>query len=135
VAGVLEETGGKFRERQQSLVADQIEMLAKKTQDLSGYLRTHSFEDVVSDAESYARRNPALVVGAAGLAGFVGARIARVTRSIQPASGRPASSVPTSAVPTSTPPSSRLPLSGPGPERPPVATPPSAPTAGDVEIA
>src|SRR5437868_11191835 len=61
VAGVLHETSGRFREQQQSLIADQIDRLAARTQSFSGYLKTHSFEDAVADAESYARRNPMLV--------------------------------------------------------------------------
>lgn len=119
VADVLHETGGKFRDRQQGLIAEQVETLAGKTQELSSYLRTHSFEQVMGDVESYARRNPALVVGAAAVAGFVGARMLRTVQSASPRETRQGMSTVSGTTPTR---EARYAPAGAGPERPPHAT-------------
>jgi hypothetical protein len=46
---------------------------------ISDYLRNRDFNDVVRDAESYARREPLLFLGAAFAVGFIAARFLKAS--------------------------------------------------------
>ena len=57
-------------------------------EDFSSYLRDHDMNDVVRDAESYARREPLVFLGAAFAAGFIAARFLKASSPNRGTSGR-----------------------------------------------
>jgi hypothetical protein len=60
-------TDSNVTARYADLAADQVERLAQ-------FLRTSQWQDMVGDAENFARRQPALFLGGAAFAGFILAR-------------------------------------------------------------
>ena len=62
-----------------SIQAKVLNVVADSVSDLSDSLRGRSFADLLSEAQSFARRNPGAFVAAAALAGFALARFARAS--------------------------------------------------------
>lgn len=56
-----------------------LSVVADSVDDLTASLRNRSLNDLLSDAETFARRNPGLFVAVAALAGFAVARFARAS--------------------------------------------------------
>jgi len=84
-ASLLDGVAQSLRQTGQSMRTDQpqIASLADQTVDrvegISNYLRNHDFNDVVRDAESYAKREPIIFLGAAFGLGFVAARFLKAS--------------------------------------------------------
>jgi ElaB/YqjD/DUF883 family membrane-anchored ribosome-binding protein len=78
VAQSIHQTGDSMRDEQPQIasIADQA---ATRVEGISDYLRNRDFNDVVRDAESYARREPLLFLGAAFAVGFIAARFLKAS--------------------------------------------------------
>lgn len=78
VAQSIQQTGETMRGDQPQIasIADQA---ASRVEGISEYLRDRDFNDVVRDAESYARREPLLFLGAAFAVGFIAARFLKAS--------------------------------------------------------
>ena len=78
VAQTIHQTGDSMRDEQPQIasIADQA---ATRVEGFSDYLRNRDFNDVVRDAESYARREPLLFLGAAFAVGFIAARFLKAS--------------------------------------------------------
>ncbi len=74
----LQQTGQNMRE-QQPQVASIADQGATRVQDVSNYLRNNDFNRVIRDAESYARREPLIFLGAAFAVGFIAARFLKAS--------------------------------------------------------
>jgi ElaB/YqjD/DUF883 family membrane-anchored ribosome-binding protein len=78
VAQSLYETSTNMRE-QQPQIASVADQAASRVEGFSSYLRDHDMNDVVRDAESYARREPLIFLGAAFAVGFIAARFLKAS--------------------------------------------------------
>jgi hypothetical protein len=78
VAQTLRESGSNMRE-QQPQVASLTEQAASRIDDAAIYLREHTITDLIDQAESFARREPVLFLGAAFAAGFIAARFLKAS--------------------------------------------------------
>ena len=78
VANSIQQTGETMRGEQPQIasIADQA---ASRVEGISDYLRDRDFNEVVRDAESYARREPLLFLGAAFALGFIAARFIKAS--------------------------------------------------------
>jgi ElaB/YqjD/DUF883 family membrane-anchored ribosome-binding protein len=77
VARVVRDSGNQLRE-QRPEIAGLADTAAERVEQVSSYLREHDAREIMTEAERFARRQPALVVGG-GLA--LGLLIGRVLRS------------------------------------------------------
>jgi ElaB/YqjD/DUF883 family membrane-anchored ribosome-binding protein len=78
VAKTLYETGTGMREQQPQL-ASLADQAASRVVDASAYLREHEVSDLVREAESFAKREPVLFMGAAFAIGFMAARFIKAS--------------------------------------------------------
>jgi len=78
VAQTIHSSSASMREQQPQIatVADQA---AQRVEQVSDYLRQHDFQDVVSEVEGYARREPLIFLGASFAIGFVAARLMKAS--------------------------------------------------------
>jgi hypothetical protein len=74
IAGAMRSTSGHLRSENQPNVANLADSLAEQMERLSSYLRDRDLRGFQRDAESFARRQPALAIGAALALGMLGAR-------------------------------------------------------------
>jgi hypothetical protein len=74
LASAVRGTSERLRSDHQDRVADLTDGLADHVERLSSYLRDHDLGDFRRDAESFARRQPAVAVGIALALGLIGAR-------------------------------------------------------------
>lgn len=87
VADELRKAGGNLRDSQggdeKNYLAQGVarygETLADKVESLSGYLEKATVKDLARDLEGFARRQPALFVGGAFIAGILAARFLKST--------------------------------------------------------
>lgn len=77
VAGALRSAAQELDGRQKTSAARMVERAADGLERLSGTLRSKDLESMVSEAERFARREPALFLGAAVAAGFLAVRFLR----------------------------------------------------------
>jgi hypothetical protein len=80
VAQALRETGNQLRANDQTGAIGLLDEAASQVERLSGYLQHNDLNRLVRDAESFARRQPALFLGGAFLIGLVGARFLKSSR-------------------------------------------------------
>jgi len=73
VAGALRETGRQLRQGDSGLT-DYVEKAARSVDGVSTYLQTRTLSQLISDAEGYARREPAVFLGGAFFVGLLGGR-------------------------------------------------------------
>ncbi len=78
VAQSLHDTSGGMRD-QQPQIASLADQAASRVEGFSSYLRDHDMNDVVRDAEDYARREPLIFLGAAFAVGFIAARFLKAS--------------------------------------------------------
>jgi ElaB/YqjD/DUF883 family membrane-anchored ribosome-binding protein len=78
VAESLHQTSTSMRD-QQPQIASVADQAASRVEGFSSYLREHDMNDVVRDAESYARREPLVFFGAAFAVGFIAARFLKAS--------------------------------------------------------
>lgn len=74
VAGALRTAAHDLEGRQNQSAARMVERAADSLERLSGTLRSKDLESMVKEAETFARREPALFLGAAVAAGFLAMR-------------------------------------------------------------
>jgi hypothetical protein len=77
VAQALHQTGQQLRDQDNSTVAQYIDTAANQVDRVSGFLRERDLQDIVTEVERFARRQPAVFVGGAALLGMIGARFLR----------------------------------------------------------
>lgn len=83
VASALRQTGQQLSGQDQMGVTGYIEQAADQIERLSGYLQHNDLGHLVGDVERFARRQPALFLGGAFLAGLLGARFLKSSRPAQ----------------------------------------------------
>jgi hypothetical protein len=74
VVHAAQQTGKQLREQGQDNVATYAEKAAHQAERLSGYFREHEVEDLISEAESFARRQPQLFLVGGLTLGLLAAR-------------------------------------------------------------
>jgi ElaB/YqjD/DUF883 family membrane-anchored ribosome-binding protein len=74
IAQAARSTTQQLREQQHDTIAEYIEQAAERLERFSSNLNSRSVSDLMSDVQRFARRQPALFVGAAFAAGLLGAR-------------------------------------------------------------
>jgi hypothetical protein len=79
VAGAVRRTSEQLREQEQGMVADYAESAAEQLDRFSAYLRNTDVDELWSEVEGFARRQPAIFLGGALLLGFFGARLLRAS--------------------------------------------------------
>lgn len=86
MAHALRQTGDQLRDQDQIGMTDYINRAASQVERLGDYLRQKEVRELVDDVERYARRQPALFLGGAFLAGLLAARFLKSSREqIEPA--------------------------------------------------
>lgn len=89
VAEVVRNATRQLREQHHDGVADYIERSANQLERFSAQLRNKDVSELMRDAQSLARRQPALFVGSAFALGLVGARFLKSSSPQQQALGQP----------------------------------------------
>jgi hypothetical protein len=79
VAQALRSGGEQLRTEGKASSADLVENLARRADDLGGYLKGTDADRILGDVEDFARRRPWLVAGAAAVAGFVTSRLVKAS--------------------------------------------------------
>ena len=87
VAQAIRDTGNQLRQERPEF-AGIAETGAQRIDDLSMYLRQHDARDILDDAERFARRQPALVLGGGLVVGLVVGRLLRSGAEPQIGEGR-----------------------------------------------
>ncbi len=81
VAEALRHTGEHLRSKDEAtFITDYVEVAADKVEAASEYLQDRNFGQIVRDIESFARREPALFLGGAFVAGLIGGRFLKSSR-------------------------------------------------------
>lgn len=83
VAETLRQTGQQLRENDQGVITQYVsqysESAASQVEKVSGYLRDRDANQLLSDVESFARREPTIFVAGAFLLGLASARFLRAS--------------------------------------------------------
>lgn len=74
LARVLRQSSDQLRQQDQGAFASYSQQVADQIDNMSGYLRERDFEDLMYDAEDFARRQPELFIGGAFTLGLLAAR-------------------------------------------------------------
>jgi hypothetical protein len=74
LAQAVRQSTNSLRENQQAAVAEYVDRAAGHIERLSARLRDRDVNELVHDAQQFARRQPAIFVGAAFAAGMLAAR-------------------------------------------------------------
>ncbi|MDX1415807.1 MAG: hypothetical protein R3293_16540 [Candidatus Promineifilaceae bacterium] len=74
VASALRQTGSTLSEQDQTMFAQYSNRFADQVEQASSYLEEHDLEDLVQEAEDFARRQPELFIGGAFTLGLLAAR-------------------------------------------------------------
>lgn len=80
VAQALRQTGWNLRSGDQAYVADIFDQVAVRFEEFSANLRDKDVNQLVSETESFARRQPALFLGGAFMMGLFAARFLKSSR-------------------------------------------------------
>jgi ElaB/YqjD/DUF883 family membrane-anchored ribosome-binding protein len=83
-ASALRQTGEQLRSQDQAAVAQYLDRGADRIQQMAGYLRERQLTDLLADAEGFARRQPAMFLGAAFSLGLLAARFLKSSGGNQP---------------------------------------------------
>ena len=84
VADSFRVAGQEMNDRHVDLAARYSELAADQIDQIAGYLRGHQLRDLKRDAEDFARRHPAIFLGATALAGVLIGRFLRSSASHTP---------------------------------------------------
>lgn len=79
VAQAMRQTGRHLRQDNQDNVAQWVDQAAGELEGFSSSLRQKDVEDLIGDAQNFARRQPALFLGGAFMLGLFAARFLRST--------------------------------------------------------
>lgn len=74
LANAVRQSSRPLRDNQQDTIAEYVEKAADQIERLSSRLREREVNDLVNDAQQFARRQPALFIGGAFAAGMLAAR-------------------------------------------------------------
>lgn len=74
VAKALRQTGNNLRQQDQAMFAQYSNRAAESVDRISTYLEEHDLDEIVSEAEDFARRQPELFIGGAFTIGLLAAR-------------------------------------------------------------
>jgi hypothetical protein len=74
LARAVRQSTQSFRDNQQNTVANYVERAADQIEQFSTRLRERDVKDLLHDAQHFARRQPAMFIGAAFVLGVVAAR-------------------------------------------------------------
>jgi hypothetical protein len=74
IATAVRQSSEPLRNNKQDMIAEYVEKAADQLEQFSTRLRERDVNDLVKDAQQFARRRPALFVGAAFVAGVAAAR-------------------------------------------------------------
>ena len=88
LATAMRGTTNTFREQNQDMVAQYVERAAEQLDRLSSHLRERDVNDLLDDAGRFARRQPAVFIGAAFAAGVIAARFLKSSAANQQTSDR-----------------------------------------------
>jgi hypothetical protein len=83
IAGGLDATANAIRQtgqsvkQEQPMVADYAEKAALRVDRVSGYLRQHDVDEVITDVQDYARANKGIFIAGTLLLGFMTARLVK----------------------------------------------------------
>jgi hypothetical protein len=80
VAEAVRSGTGKLRDERHDAIAGYIDKAADQIENWSRHLRGKDVDELVSDAQRFARRQPALFIGSAFALGLVGARFLKSSR-------------------------------------------------------
>lgn len=81
VAEALRQTSSNLEMQDQSMVAQYSNQVAEGVEKASTYLEEHDFEDLIYEAEDFARRQPELFIGGAFTLGLLAARFLKSSAS------------------------------------------------------
>jgi hypothetical protein len=103
LARAVRQSTQSLRDNQQDTVARYVEQAADRIEEFSSQLRDRDLGDLMRDADRFARRQPAVFIGAAFVVGVLAARFLKSSRTdadrtqasagLQPMGARTASSV------------------------------------------
>lgn len=88
VAHALRETGKQLKQGDDAPVAEYVDRVADTVEQFSNHIRQRDVDELVHDAESFARRQPALFLGGAFFLGVVAARFLRSSPPDEPRSNQ-----------------------------------------------
>jgi len=77
VAQAFRQTSNELNNQDKGMVAQYSNQVADRVEQLSTYLENKDVEEMIADAEDFARRQPELFIGGALVLGFLGARFLR----------------------------------------------------------
>jgi hypothetical protein len=80
VANALRQCGSDMNGNENAMLAPYIERVADQVDRISGFLESRSVNDLARDVQSFARRNPAVFLGACFAGGVLAARFLRSSR-------------------------------------------------------
>jgi hypothetical protein len=80
IAQAVRQSTQGFRDNQQDTIAQYIDRAANSIERFSTSLRERNVEDLVRDAQQFARRQPAAFIGVAFAAGVLAARFLKSSR-------------------------------------------------------
>lgn len=80
VAEALRQTGTQLRGQEEDWMARYSNQAADQVENFAGYLENHNVEDLVREAEDFARRQPELFLGGAFTLGLLVARFFKSSR-------------------------------------------------------
>ncbi len=83
IAQALHQTGDNLREEDQGTMARYVDDAAGQVERFAGFLRDRSPDELLHEAERFARREPALFMGGAFALGLLGARFLKSSRPSQ----------------------------------------------------
>lgn len=78
LAGTIRESGQNLRQEQPQ-IASLTDQAAERVEGISEYIRQHDVRELVGEVESFARREPAIFLGAAFAVGFLAARFLKAS--------------------------------------------------------
>jgi hypothetical protein len=87
VAQALAGSVQQLRDENQGVSGDYVERAGNQIRRVSEYLRNTNTDDMVRNAESFARRQPAVFLGGAFVLGFLAARLVKSTQGSSNAGG------------------------------------------------
>lgn len=79
VAGALHQVGQQLRQNDQQQIGHYADLAAGQVSRASGYLRERNLNQLVDDAQDFARRQPEIFLGGAFVLGLIGARFLKAS--------------------------------------------------------
>ena len=88
VAQAFRTTGQQLRQQEQTALADYSRQIASQVESFSGYIQNRTIDDMLTDAEDFARNQPELFVGGAFALGILAARFFKSSSETRRGGGR-----------------------------------------------